>query len=342
MVTRAWPLRSCLPAIVIIVVTWACTPEESSAFSFALVGDNPYGEAFVPPFESLITDVNAQRDLTWVLHVGDLKGSEPCSDSLLQSRYALLRRFKAPLVYTPGDNDWYDCREARMGSFDAPERLAFLRRLFFADSDRSTTGSTLVVERQSDAGAYGEFVENVAWMRGGVVFATVHLVRTDRPPNDTSVAERRQDAALTWIARTFRIATDRGARGVFIATQADPWFVSGLPVVIERILGCAQCLAPAPGLERLYPALVDAARSFDGPVVLAVGDTHIFRVDKPLYDAATGFLVENFTRVETFGDPYVHWVRVTVDPQTREVFSFSQQLVPANVRRGGAAMSNRR
>tara|TARA_R110002096_G_scaffold358509_1_gene551581 strand:- start:336 stop:539 length:204 start_codon:yes stop_codon:yes gene_type:complete len=67
-------------------------------------------------------------------------------------------------------------------------------------------------------------------------------------------------------------------------------------------------------------------------VVLAVGDTHIFRVDKPLY-RADGTLVENFTRVETFGHPNVHWVRVRVDPSERSLFTFRQELVPENVGR---------
>jgi hypothetical protein len=60
-----------------------------------------------------------------------------------------------------------------------------------------------------------------------------------------------------------------------------------------------------------------------------VGDTHIFRVDKPLYrDDRT--LVENFTRVETFGNANVHWVRVSVDPRDSQVFTFHEELVPDN------------
>lgn len=54
-------------------------------------------------------------------------------------------------------------------------------------------------------------------------------------------------------------------------------------------------------------------------------------VDKPLYDQGTGQLVENFTRVETFGNPQVHWVRVVVDPDDPAVFSFHQQIVAANL-----------
>ena len=45
------------------------------------------------------------------------------------------------------------------------------------------------------------------------------------------------------------------------------------------------------------------------------GDSHYFRIDKPLLDAQ-GRRLENFTRVETFGDNQangnndVHWVKV--------------------------------
>jgi hypothetical protein len=63
-------------------------------------------------------------------------------------------------------------------------------------------------------------------------------------------------------------------------------------------------------------------------VVLVHGDTHYFKVDKPLIDQAN--LVPNLTRVETFGSPNVHWVRVDVAPGSRTVFTFTPMLVPGN------------
>jgi hypothetical protein len=65
------------------------------------------------------------------------------------------------------------------------------------------------------------------------------------------------------------------------------------------------------------------------------GDTHYFRIDKPFLDSQ-GRRLENFTRLETFGDNApngtndVNWVRVYVDAESREVFSFQPQIVPAN------------
>jgi hypothetical protein len=52
------------------------------------------------------------------------------------------------------------------------------------------------------------------------------------------------------------------------------------------------------------------------------GDSHYFRVDKPLLDDQ-GRRLENFTRVETFGDNAatglndVQWVKALVDPHGR-------------------------
>ena len=59
------------------------------------------------------------------------------------------------------------------------------------------------------------------------------------------------------------------------------------------------------------------------------------RIDKPFLDAQ-GRRLENFTRFETFGDNApngtndVNWLKVLVDPGSREVFSFQPQIVPGN------------
>jgi hypothetical protein len=72
------------------------------------------------------------------------------------------------------------------------------------------------------------------------------------------------------------------------------------------------------------------------PVVLFHGDTHYFRVDKPLFRSNEagpknfGRQIENFTRVETFGAPETHWVRVIVDPNDPQVFTFKEQIVEEN------------
>jgi len=76
--------------------------------------------------------------------------------------------------------------------------------------------------------------------------------------------------------------------------------------------------------------------AFRKPVTYVHGDSHYFRIDKPLMDPSGLVRLQNFTRVETFGDHAeganndVQWVKVLVDPETAEVFGYQPQIVPAN------------
>lgn len=317
-------------AVALAMIVTSCGPARDRSYEFALVGDNPYPPTDVAKFEALIDDVNGRPSMEWVIHLGDIQGGQPCSDELFQARFDLFQRFAVPFVYTPGDNDWFDCQRDDGGGFDEYERLDHLRSLFFPNPALTTGGRRMEVQSQSAEPNYEEFVENVMWLHGDAVYATVHLIALTRQPTSPEIAARRMDAAIAWINTAFAVARDSGSVGIFIATQVDPWMFWGLPGMAR--LMCDACLEPRAGLERLYPVLVQESAAFGRPVVLAVGDTHIFRVDKPLY-RDDGSLMENFTRVESFGNPNVHWVRVTVDPREPEVFSFHQQLVPENVAR---------
>ena len=55
--------------------------------------------------------------------------------------------------------------------------------------------------------------------------------------------------------------------------------------------------------------------------------------DKPLYanESDESSRVMNLTRVETFGDEDVHWVRATIDIRDPEVYSFQSEKVDENV-----------
>jgi len=327
---NAWRRGCCSRSLVFLLcpmLLGGCNSVDDPSFDFALLGDNPYRPESVPKFESLIQDVNQQTELQWVIHVGDIRGSAeaPCTNEVFQARFDLYQRFQFPFVYTPGDNEWFDCGSPDAGEFEDYERLDYIRTLFFPNPGLTTGGRPMEVQTQSTEAGSEEFVENSMWVHGDVVFSTFHLVALTRPPTDPAIARRRMDAALEWIGRTFALAEELDSRGVFLVTHADPWPVWGLPVMVERM--CPECLQPRAGLDRLYPVLEKSSIAFSRPVVLAVGDTHVFRVNKPLYSADSGLLVENFTRVEPFGNPYAHWVRVRVDPQKRELFSFYQEIV---------------
>jgi hypothetical protein len=88
-------------------------------------------------------------------------------------------------------------------------------------------------------------------------------------------------------------------------------------------------LANYDGYDAFLAALRNKTVEFGaigGQVVLVHGDTHFYRIDKPL-DSPTSVL-PNFTRVCTFGSPGVNWVKVSVDPKSRNLFTFEPMIVP--------------
>ena len=108
-----------------------------------------------------------------------------------------------------------------------------------------------------------------------------------------------------------------------VVMQADPGFdLPEIETVNERTF---------PGYEgytAFLSALSGETENFNGQVVMAHGDPHFFKVDKLL--AIPANLLKNFTRVETFGSPNIYWVKISVDPRSRNVFSFEPMIVPDN------------
>ena len=114
---------------------------------------------------------------------------------------------------------------------------------------------------------------------------------------------------------------------------------AGIKATLPAPLRDPKTLVESDGQPDGYKDFLLALRSnviaFRKPVAYVHGDSHYFRVDKPLQDEQ-GRRLENFTRVETFGDNAgnglndVQWVKVYVDPRSREVFSYQPQIVPGN------------
>src|SRR5262249_24139194 len=206
-------------------------------------------------------------------------------------------------------------------------------------------------------------VENRRWTFKGVTYATLNVQGTcnnrcssgtgdpNDGPNGPAQSARnaeyaaREHADERWLEDTFDDAKKDGSAGVMIIWQADPGFdTSGYqdaPKRNPRTL--VETDGNLDGFHDILSTLRNLTISFEKPVVLVHGDSHYFMVDKPLVDPS-GRRVENFTRVETFGDHTftsdtsdprwdtndVNWVKVLVDPQSRDVFAFQPQIVPAN------------
>ena len=154
-----------------------------------------------------------------------------------------------------------------------------------------------------------------------MLFSTLHIVGSNNnlQRNQASVSEylTRNTANLAWMAATFTRAKEQNARAVVLAFQADlGWELDGFD---DRRAGFNDTLI----------ALRRHAREFAKPILIVHGDRHRFVVDKPLRQNRQ--LIPNVTRLMVFGDVEVHGVKITVDTDNPDVFSFSTLMVPENL-----------
>jgi len=308
-------------------------------FEIGLIGDQQYNPESDAKFPHIMNELN-RSNLAFVVHVGDFKGgvAPPCDDGLFKQRKEQFDASRHPFIFTPGDNDWTDCHQSKAAPYDPMERLVKLREIFF-QSNQSLGQRKLMVKRQSDNPRFAKFRENVRWSYENVLFVTLHMTGSNnnlgRVPEADAEYRERNAANLAWLMETFDIAKREGSKAVGIFTQANPRFEYRLP---SRRVGAGARPAPKrpSGFTDFMSALEAEVLAFGKPVVLFHGDTHYFRVDKPLFrtneagPANFGRQIENFTRVETFGFPESHWVRVIVDFNDPHVFTFKEQVVDKN------------
>jgi hypothetical protein len=281
----------------------------AEAFDFIALGDMPYGADLLAgtPYRSLIDRING-LGLPFAVHVGDFKdGTAACGDDEYQRQWQHFQRFAGALVYTPGDNDWLDCH--RRGD-DPLERLQALRARFFAGG-QSLGQRPIALQRQGLLmPAHADYLENQRWQHQGVVFLTVHTVghRNGFDADGAAVraeAARREAANAAWIADGFALARRTGARALVLATQAET-------------LADPRGRTPRRGLVRdefasIGRTLLPLAEAASFPVLLVHGDFHTYRHDQPFRNAR-GEPIANLWRLQVYGHPRLHAVRVRAQP----------------------------
>ena len=264
-------------------------PAFAAQFSFGAFGDVPYNRDEEPQLVSMIAEMNHQP-LAFVIHVGDFKDSRSeCSDALFAERREAFELSHHPFFYTPGDNEWTDCKRARWAPREPLERLQKLREIFFT-RDSSLGQRPLRAQRQADKG----YPENMRWSVDNVVFATLNIPGPDNHasamPNES---KRRTASVVEWMRQAFEVARSRKLPALVIATQANLFTGSS-------------------GYASIVKTLAAEAQRYGGEVLVVHGDTHRFRFDKPLVDPDSGHAIANVTRLEVHGSPFVNWSYVTV------------------------------
>ena len=302
-------------------------------FDFALIGDIPrIGDSAIEPdlrpFLRLRDEINGTKGIRFVIHDGDYKtGGSECSNENMNRWSELCNSFSDPFVYILGDNEWTDCHREKCGGYDPVERLEALREKFYSTPYAlGKRGSRLYLERQSNTTSnerFEIFSENFRWVYKGVMFVGLNVQGSNNnyPGGGNGDLEEftlRNEACNEFLRESFSIAGENSNFGVMIIIQASiPQF--------ER-----NSNKPGEGFEDFLQTLTEETVAFKKPVVLVHGDSHYFRIDKPMYDS-NGRRIENFTRIETFGAPDVHWVNVMVNSRNPELFRFIPKIVEGNL-----------
>src|SRR3978361_802695 len=188
-------------------------------------------------------------------------------------------RFRDPLVYTVGDNEWTDCHRPNNGGYNPLERLAAVRKVFFNQPGRTLGRHPATVVSQADQG----YSENVRYSRARVAFGVPHIVgsnnsllpwtgNTSATPEQTVEVLGRTAADIQLIRDTFAAATSHRDRAVVLMTQADMFD----PTVTDPTFDEYYAFHP------IVKAIAEESAAFHGPVYLFNGDSHVFNSDHPL------------------------------------------------------------
>lgn len=328
-------------------------------FDFVALGDTAYNPSVdYPVYEALIARIN-QAKPAFSIHVGDTWGALPCTEDQHRSVLGWFAKYDHPVVYTPGDNEWVDCRKpevleaysryvtgkgtsadmalllplrgldagmASAGYDDPLGSLALIRKVFFS-KPQSLGAHPMPLVRQPDVSSFKDTLENTRWEKGGVVFATVSVPGSGNgltmvDPVRAAEAIARNRANVEWIKTTFAEARASKAKAVVIAMQAS-LFLDGPGG--EGFSGKTLRGGTEGAFYWVALAIRDLGAQFGKPVLLINGDFHDLIVDRPFrmgQGETKPALYGNITRLQVYGAPELKAVKVGVDTDSPWVFSF--------------------
>jgi hypothetical protein len=284
----------------------------------AVIGDMPYGTSPTDTSEfvanpAFIAAINADSDVSLVLHVGDIhSGKEYCTNAYDQAILSQWKAFADPLVYTPGDNEWADCHKVKEGggaynattgaidyvkdasgnpvdyaNGDPAANLALVRTTFFPAPGQSQGAAMAVHSQAQEFDAVfpsdKKYVENVWWEKSGVLFVTLNLPGGSNNDTDVWFGAPTMSAAQSQEVAERSAANLRWLDTAFkrAAANGDIAVVIQLQADMWDLDGAASA-AHLSQYKQFIDSIASHATAFAKPVLLFNGDSHVFRSDNPL------------------------------------------------------------
>ena len=295
----------------ITIISYAQQTEP--VLNFIALGDAPYGDPAKvhKPYLSLIQNIN-QANPPLVVHIGDTHNHYTCEDALIDQLRGYMNRFLAPVLYTPGDNEWTDCKKTEVGNFDPIERLSYIRATHFQNS--MTLGQRPIpVENQAKDG----FPENARLILNNIGFVTVHVVGSNNnfnPKDLTAVKEfmARNEANIKWLSESFIAFKDVDA--IVVALHADMY---------NPISGFRKGWWPQSPFRDIGVILGKRSSVLKKPVLLLYGDSHEHKVFQPFPEKRP-----YLHAIEVFGYPDIKAIEIAVRPTAEHPFSVTRVFEP--------------
>ena len=204
-------------ALAMLAFTTPNASAQSAKFQFGILGDTDYSFKMEKELPKIMAEMN-KADLSFVVHVGDFEAdprsynknptkiSMPCVEKNFKRVQAVFQTSKHPFLLTPGDNDWTDCSKLKAQKVNPLEALAMIRSMFYPKGKSMGQNPMPVVSQSIDA-SFTKFVENLTWSKGGVTFATVHIVGSNnnmgKKPEPNAEFTERTKANTAWVKKAF-------------------------------------------------------------------------------------------------------------------------------------------
>ena len=318
-------------------------------YSIALIGDMPYDAKGVTQVPNIIAAINNSK-VDLVSFDGDTmsgKGDKCTDEAYPALKTNFFDKFNKPVFYTVGDNEWVDCDRAVKGGYDPLTRLALVRSNYFQKADGTYISLGNPSSRISvlhDA----KYPEMQMFSYKGITYIYPHVpgsannaavsqpafkTYNDKTTDGDDAEYKARDAAnVAWINKGFAKAVADGSVGVIVGVQANmDWEGYSRDAAAPNNENTAAFAA-------VKQALLTNTLKFKKPVLLQNGDEHWYQVDMPMNETGgklvekdKGSLVENFTRVQTFGSGFNHWVELIIDPRAENLWTFKVHIVKENL-----------
>jgi hypothetical protein len=279
--------------------------------TLALIGDSPYGAsptdtAEFAKYPSYIAAINSDKDVSMVLHTGDLhSGKQYCTQDFNQSVFNMFAAFTTPFIYTIGDNEWIDCQKVKEGGGttnsyqlgDPYANLDIVRSLYFSQPGKTLGKAAMTVHTQ--ATEYDPkfptdkaYVENVWFEKSNVLIGTINLPGgsnngasylttgvsglTNLPSITDQIRQQEIDnrtgASFRWLDTIFAKAKANDDSAILIMVQGDMWDLDSNSMSAKTLTEWKQYI----------DKLAVLTKDFGKPVLWTHNDSHFYRSDNPL------------------------------------------------------------